>query len=515
MYYFPISLPDLAGHLLHRVHKIPYAAMRLLCGIFLASACLPVFAAEDSQPLVRHYENVLGTSMDLIVYGGVRADQERAADVAVTEIARLEQIFSTYRDDSEIMVLNQERSTSQASADLILVTEACESWMALSNGAFSCRMGQVIKLWDQAEANQVQPIVPNMLPTARTAQQGTIQIDSAARQIILEEAIDLDPSGLAKGYIIDQAMTVLKREVPDATAIKLDIGGDSSYWGAPPDENSWQVQVSDPEALADNGNYITTLGLNGLAVATSGHNTRTWTFGERHFSKILDTRRGWPVVDGLYSVVIAPDAVTADAMATLLSTQNPETAMNYVNAMVGVEALVIDWNGNQSISEGWQNHLGGELLRQANSVIDFSLEYNIPNIRDRSYERPYLSIWVSDADSRPIKNLLILGAEDRWARTNSVWWSRVGRRRVVPASNVTRPTREPGKYNLAWDGRDDDGNIILQGGYHLMVEASREHGGHTYMSIPFSLEEGARVYEMKGEEELGDMLLRVTLTPPD
>jgi len=497
------------------LHKTLFPTLRLLCGIFLISACLPVSAAEDSQSLVRHYENVLGTSMDLIVYGGIQAEQERAADVAVAEIARLEQILSTWRDDSEIMVLNRERTTSQASADLLQVTEACESWMALSSGAFSCRMGQVIKLWDLAEANQEQPIVPNMLPTARTAQQGTIQIDSAARQITLEEAIDLDPSGLAKGYIIDQAMTVLKRELPDATAIKLDIGGDSSYWGAPPNEDAWQVQVSDPEALADNSNYITTIGLNGLAVATSGHNTRTWAFGERHFSKILDTRRGWPVVDGLYSVVIAPDAMTADAMATLLSTQNPDLAMNYVNAMVGVEALVIDWNGNQYISEGWQNHLGGELLRQANSVIDFTLEYNIPNFRGRDYERPYLSIWVSDAASRPIKNLLILGSDDRWARTNSVWWSRVGRRTVVPVSNVTRPTREPGKYDLAWDGRDDDGNIILQGGFLLMVEASREHGGHTYMSIPFSLEEGARVYETKGEDELGDMLLRVTLTPPD
>jgi len=375
-------------------------------------------------------------------------------------------------------------------------------------------MGQVIKFWDLAEANQVQPIVPNVLPTARTAQQGTIQIDSSARLITLGEAIDLDTSGLAKGYIIDQAMSVLRSELPDATAIKLDIGGDSVYWGAPPGEDSWQVQVSDPKALADNGNYITTLGLNGMAVATSGHNTRTWIFGERQFSKILDTRRGWPVSDGLYSVVVAPDAMTADAMATLLSTQNPEAAMNYVNAMASVEALVIDWNGNQTISEGWQNYLGGELLRQANSVIDLTLEYNIPNIRDRSYERPYLAIWVSDADSRPIKNLLLLGSEDRWARTNSVWWSRVGRRRVVPLSNVTRPTREPGKYNLAWDGRDDDGNIILQGEYYLMVEASREHGGHTYLSIPFSLEEGVSDYELKGEDELGDLRLSVTLTPP-
>ena len=508
----------MTGHLLPVVHtmlhKILPPTLLLLCGIFLASACLSAAAAEDSQTLVRHYENVLGTSMDIIVYGGIQAEQERAADVTVAEVARLEQILSTWRNDSEIMVLNRERTTSQASPELVLISESCESWMALSNGAFSCRMGQVTKLWDLAEANQEQPIVPNMLPTARAAQQGSVQIDSVASHISLGDAIDLDPSGLAKGFIIDQAMNMLKRELPDATAIKLDIGGDSGYWGAPPGEDSWQVQVSDPKALTDNGNYITTLGLNGMAVATSGHNTRTWAFGERQFSKILDTRRGWPVSDGLYSVVIAPDAMTADAMATLLATQNLETAMNYVNAMVDVEALVIDWNGNQAISEGWQNYLGGELLRQANSVIEFTLEYNIPNFRGRDYERPYLSIWVSDASCRPIKNLLILGTDDQWARTNSVWWSRVGRRTVVPVSNVTRPTRQPGKYDLAWDGRDDDGNIIMQGNFVLMVEASREHGGHTYLSIPFSLEEGVSDYQLKGEDELGDLRLSVTLTPP-
>ena len=77
----------MTGHLLPVVHtmlhKILSPTLLLLCGIFLASACLPAAAAEDSQTLVRHYENVLGTSMDIIVYGGIQAEQERAADVTV------------------------------------------------------------------------------------------------------------------------------------------------------------------------------------------------------------------------------------------------------------------------------------------------------------------------------------------------------------------------------------------------------------------------------------------------
>lgn len=488
------------------------SAPSILFCFLLCCASLTVNAADTTDVLIRHYENVLGTSMDVTVYGGESASLEPAVDIALAEIARLEQILSTWREASEIMMLNRDRSTSLASDPLLDVVEACEAWLELSNGAFSCRLGQVIALWNEAQASQVIPKVPDVLPLARSARDNAVSIDKVGRRIELGESISLEPSGLATGYIVDRAMDVLRRELPDATAIKVDIGGDASYWGAPPGENGWQVSVADPLSLSDNSDFITTLSLNGMAVATSGHQTRGWTFGEQHFSHILDSRRGWPIDKGLYTVVIAPDAITADAVSTTLATLFPARAMEMVNEMDNVEAMVIEPNGNQSMSMNWQSYTGGEQELEVDSGIEFSLEYTIPHIQSASYHAPYVAIWVGDGTGRPIKTLLLLGEDKKWARTNSFWWSRVGRGEDFPVINVTSPTRLPGRYKLVWDGRDEQGSVIPPGDYQLMLEASREHGEHDYLNIPFTIEEGMQNVEHEGQGELGDLHLTLTVT---
>lgn len=510
--FFP-GLPDYMSMKISEQNSCIVSACRILCGIFLCCASLGVNAADNANALIRHYDNVLGTSMDVTIYGEELESQEAAVNATLAEIARLEQLLSTWREDSEITVLNRERSTSLASDPLLDIVEACETWLELSNGAFSCRLGQVISLWNEAEARQEMLKVPDVLPIARTARENTLNLDKAAHRIELGEGIDLEISGLAKGYIIDKAMAVLQRELPGATAIKVDIGGDASYWGTPPGENGWQVSVADPLSLSDNSDFITTLSLNGMAVATSGHQTRGWTFGEQKFSHILDTRRGWPIDNGLYSVVIAPDATTADALATTLAVLFPARAMELVNGMDDVEAMIIESNGNQITSMNWRAYVEGSQKPEKETGIELSLEYNIPHIRTGSYRAPYLAIWVGDGSGRPIKNLLLLGGDRKWARTNSFWWSRVGRVGDLPVNNVTRPTRLPGSYTLAWDGRDDQGYVMPPGEYRIMLEASREHGDHDYLSIPFTLEDGVQIIEQEGEGELGDVSLTVTLTP--
>ena len=498
-----------------RISANPSAlAVKGLCVIFLCTTSAFISAAQSQPSLIRHYDNVLGTSLDIAIYGDSLSGQEQAVDNALVEVERLEQILSSWRADSELETLNLNRISTTASTDLIAVVEACETWLETSNGAFSCRMGKVFDLWNAAEKNQQRPIVPDMLPAARAAQRNSIVIEPDEARIELGEEIDLEPSGLAKGYIIDQIMSLLQQDLPGAIAIKVDIGGDASYWGEPTGEGGWLVNVANPEDVTDNSNFITSLNLNSMAIASSGHRTRTWNIDDQLYSQILDSRRGWPVADGLHAVVIAPDAVTADAIATTLSTQYIGPALIFVNSMEYVEALLIESNGTIHLSDHWQDYLGGELQRQANATIELTVNYFIPNLRARDYERPYLAIWVSDADNRPIKNLLLLGTDSQWARTNAVWWRRVGRRKELPATNVTRPTREPGNYQLSWNGQDDNGNNMLEGDYQLMIEASREHGNHDYMSIPFKLEEGARNFEQVGQGELGDVSMTINLTPP-
>lgn len=488
-----------------------------LSSIFLMTASLVGLAAASSsqaQEVVEHYEGVLGTSLDITIYAPDQSNTANAIEIALTEIASLEQMLTTYQDDSDLMQLNALRSTDSSPEALIDVVTACEEWFVQTEGNFSCRLGAVVDFWDEAEENQQVPSRNDVSPIARTANRAELIIEPEQRRIELGEGIKLDPSGLAKGYIIDSAMAVLRNEIPDASGIKVDIGGDASYWGTPPDSNGWEVMVADPETTADNGDFLTSLSLNSKAIATSGHNSRKRQILMREFSHIFTPQTGWPVFSGLYAVVIADDTMTADAVATTLSALSMADALVIVEALPGIEALLVDEGGAQRSSSGWNQYLSEELLLLSTAEFKLTLDYSIPAHGDRGYERPYVAIWVSNMRNQPIKNLILYGGEQRWAGSNQRWWRYVGRRSTVEKINVTRPTRGPGEYQLVWDGRDDSGNLLQAGDYLLHVEASREHAGHSYKNIKFSFTEGTQVLEQEQFGEVGAFKVTVEMSAP-
>ena len=489
------------------------SARRALSCILLLSASFAV-PGINAQEIREHYDGVLGTSLDITIYAADQSNTASAIETAVAKIAELEQTLSTYQDNSELMQLNIARSTDAASQALLDVISACEDWLVKSAGEFSCRMGEVVAFWDAAEEAQQVPGRQDVAPIARTASTAELLINAGQNQISLGDGIKLDPSGLAKGYIIDKAMEVLRRELPQATAIKVDIGGDASYWGTPPGEDGWEVMIADPKTTADNANYISSLRLGSKAVATSGHTSRVRRILMREFSHIFTPATGWPVLNGLYAVVVADDALTADAMATALSVQTLTDALNMVEAQPGIEALLIDGGGAQRASSGWNNYLSEELMQLSNANFELTLDYSIPDVDERGYEKPYVAIWISDTKQRAIKNLILYGGEQRWAGSNSRWWRYAGRLDTIDKVNVTRPTRAPGEYQLVWDGRDDSGTMIQPGDYLLHVEASREHGGHSYRNVKFSFAEGTQVLEQERFGEVGALKVTVVMSLP-
>jgi FAD:protein FMN transferase len=496
--------------------------MKSICG-FLVTALLATLiglvalgavAAEEpfTQPFTQHRDGVLGTSLDVVIHGTDAATAERALNAALAEIARLEEIFSTYRADSEVMQLNAARATDAASAELLDVLGHCAQWYATTEGKFSCRLGRLQTLWAEAEAKQIIPERSDVRGLARASNQATVIIDTDAHKVSLGEPVVLDPSGLATGYIVDHALALLREAAPDATAIKLDIGGDALYWGQPPGQNGWQVAVADPHKLADNANFLATLALTSKAVTASGHSSRRRTIARRDFSYILAARDGWPIENGTTSVVVADSALIADAVATTLAAQGLTEGIDWVNTLDGVEALVIDAAGLQLSSDGWSALLAPATNAAATfGAVAMTLDYTLPDFDAASYNRPYLAIWITDTEQKPLKNLLLLGETERWARENTRWWRRVGRRNAGLLDGVARPTRGPGEYQLQWDGKDDFGVVLPPGSYLLHLEASRENGGSTYKELPFAWG-GTESHDQQlaPDGELGAIHLRIS-----
>jgi hypothetical protein len=67
---------------------------------------------------------------------------------------------------------------------------------------------------------------------------------------------------------------------------------------------------------------------------------------------------------------------------------------------------------------------------------------------------------------------------------------------------MARPTRQPGKYKVIWDGNDDHGKPVAPGAYTLMIDAAREHG--TYQNLRKQLDLGDQPFavELKGGVEI-------------
>ena len=69
-------------------------------------------------------------------------------------------------------------------------------------------------------------------------------------------------------------------------------------------------------------------------------------------------------------------------------------------------------------------------------------------------------------------------------------------------SRISRPTREPGKYKVIWNGKDNQGRQLTGGDYTITIEAAREHG--TYQSIRKQVNIAGKPFseELKGNVEI-------------
>ncbi|MEP4889114.1 MAG: DUF2271 domain-containing protein [Aliiglaciecola sp.] len=438
--------------------------------------------------------------MDITIYGADRTQVNRALDELVNNIQALEGKLSTWLEDSEINQLNQTLVISQRSNELTDVLQLCEQWHNQSEGKFSCRMGGIRQRWVEAENTQKLLDRVEMRYLARAIQKRENPISFHMDKVHLASDIQLDPAGLAKGYIIDTGMGILRKLLPSATGIKLDIGGDISFYGVPDKQHHWKVGLGN---YADNlvNRYIE---ISHHAVASSGHQSRFYEIERRKFSHILDPDQGWPMDSAPSAIVIAKNATTADAVATALSTQSASKGIEWVNKLQGVEALVRS-EGIVVTSGGWHQFVPTPWQEDNQAKESLNIEYQIPSFDTAKYHRPYLALWISDSNNNTLRQLLLLGESERWAKENNRWWRRVGRKLPGLLDAVARPTRLPGKYHLSWDGLNNQGESVKPGEFILHVEAAREGGGHDYQKIHFDTRDMQKPIQLPAKGELGQI----------
>lgn len=140
--------------------------------------------------------------------------------------------------------------------------------------------------------------------------------------------------------------------------------------------------------------------------------------------------------------------------------------------------------------------------------------FSIERQEGRRYRRPYLAVWLEDADGFPVKTGVLWIQTDqpgpRWHRDLTRWFRNDRMRKVVEKTNlingvdgISGPTRGPGKYEVHFDGTDNAGDALPKGDYTLCLEAAREHGSYKIIREKFGWGPGSiEKHSLKGNVEI-------------
>ncbi len=117
------------------------------------------------------------------------------------------------------------------------------------------------------------------------------------------------------------------------------------------------------------------------------------------------------------------------------------------------------------------------------------------------YRAPYVAAYVEDERGNLVRTLALFLMPGKGER----WWDALRRYYLLGDLQAMRtlsgPTRPPGRYTVAWDGKDERGRPVPQGPYYVCVEYAREHGPYELFREKVELLDKPfqRAYTLKGE----------------
>lgn len=446
-----------------------------------------------------HYDRICGTSLDVWFTAGRDTDAEERV---LAEVARLTAVFSLYDPNSELSRFNRSSGAVAVSADLLAVLKLYQEWQARTGGACNPLVGGYVELWKFANAQQQLPDAELQGYVAQSLNRPGFVLDGTTATASGEGILNLN--AIAKGYIVGRMGEVLK-SVPGVSAGLVNLGGDMVAFG-----EEYTIGVQDPFAPADNAPPLGTLTLRNQAVATSGGYERFYTINGERFSHLIDPRTGQPATAVASATVIAPTSETANALATTLGVMGIEEGLRLVSTVPGAECLLVGPDGKQFRSAGFPltpflANYDDTKAEAWPAGFQVSIALELPAIGGGRYRRPYVAVWIEDANGKPVRTIDVWGNSPKYTKDLTDWWKFAKDNPTVRA--LTRATRNPGKYTLVWDGKDDAKKPLPQGTYTVKVEVHREHGKHLRQSG--KIECGAEKAEVKlaKNDESGEVVV--------
>jgi thiamine biosynthesis lipoprotein len=261
----------------------------------------------------------------------VLADAER-------EVHTREERFSRFRASSVLSQLNRERRADNPELAALLCVAL--ELRAGTGGAFDPTLGDALQA--AGYDGTFQQVLERDTAVTRPAV-GTPAVRLAGDSVLLDGVGSVDLGGIAKGWAADVVARLLRDRGAERFAV--DAGGDFVLYDAAGDEQRIELCA---------GGYV--VGIASGAVASSSALHRRWRSDRGDMHHIISAATQLPATGPwVMTSVLAPDATTADALATALLA-DATLALPHLGRC-GAAALLIDGDGRCMMTSTLEQYL--------------------------------------------------------------------------------------------------------------------------------------------------------------
>lgn len=322
-----------------RLRSIRRPAFILIGATLLSLPCVAAWHG-DTRPL-------MGTEVSVQLWHENAAAGEDAVEAVFGEIERINQLMSTYIEDSRISLINREaaRHPVPAGDELYDLIVRSLDMSTLTRGAFDITYDSVGQHYDFRERER--PDAATIARELSSINYRLVATDASTKAIrFAQPGVRINLGGIAKGYAVERGVAIL-RERGIVNGI-VTAGGDSRLLG---DRRGkpWIVGVRDPRR---DGTIAVSIPLENEAISTSGDYERYFEEDGKRYHHIIQPATGEPA-NGVHSAtIVGPDAVITDALSTSVFVMGVDQGLRLIATLPDYEGIVIDAEGRMFYSDG-------------------------------------------------------------------------------------------------------------------------------------------------------------------
>lgn len=253
--------------------------------------------------------------------------------------SRFKEVQNAVRDVfSDIEARFSPDSADLASPEVLFLYQKAYTIYRDSDGKFDISVGALSRVWGFHDHSFRIPKTIDLNRARQTVGMDKIHIQEG--RIVLPPGTELDWGGIAKGYGIDRAASVLIEMGIERGFVNA--GGDLYCWGTNPSGRPWKIGIKHPRQAG----FLGVLSISEESAATTGDYQRFFIEEGVRYHHVFDPQTGFPAKGKQSVTVVGPEAALCDALSTALFVSTEPKKILDLHPLYG--AVLVDDEGKIS-----------------------------------------------------------------------------------------------------------------------------------------------------------------------